>query len=232
MPSAQVKVEKVFLKALNQPDQFGNTHRAKLVSGGVWYELGSTKQSTFGQLKTKAGFITEGALVEFMYDQSPSSQPGGSPFNNVIMNSVRILQPGVAPKATQQQATQQYQQSAPPPQQQYSQPNQAPQQVQYQSPQREGVQVGAAINQAVALLGPSNNPDFAKVESTAEALFLIAERIKKGDAKVGAVNPHPVVQQEQPPQQQYQQPVSASTQTQQQEQPAPFDDGFDDAIPF
>mgnify|MGYP000474482618 CR=1 FL=1 len=175
-------VKRVFLKPLPQADAYGNTHRVSLeMQDGQWYSLGSTKQSIFGQLKTKQGFITENATLEFMFEQNGT-------FNNITKGSLKILAPGIPPKPEQvaSQAPTNFQQP-----QQYQQPVQGQpmqQTQQYQQPvqdtqqtvvRREGVQIGAAMNQAIALVGPGNL-NFDLIGQTAERLYQIAEKVKEG----------------------------------------------------
>ena len=98
MSFVTITVKKVFVKELARPDRRGNTHSVSLLGvdedygDEVWYSLGTTKQSKFGQIKVKAGLITEDAVVEFDYTENGK-------YKNIDAKTIVIVQEGKNPDA-------------------------------------------------------------------------------------------------------------------------------------
>lgn len=232
MAFTQGVIEQIFLKKLNQPDPFGNVNRVSIQMQGVngqegcWFGAGSTKQVTFGQLKIKAGFLTKGTMVEFMYTEKPTAT---GIFYNVDNKTLKILQAGESPKA-------EYQSQAPaqeqPPQQAPQTRQQAPAQQSGGKIVRNGQATGAAMNQAVSLHGTRAEIDFNFIEITANHLFEIGARVLAGGVSTQQAPAQRAAQPAQRATPQQAQPTPVQQQVQQPQAPAGADDFFDDDIPF
>jgi hypothetical protein len=135
MPALIGVVEAISIKALNEPDRFGNLHRCSIKLGEDWVSWGTTKKP---EISYKEGenykTLQKGMEVEFMYVQNGD-------FKNIKKTSLAVLstdgaQAAAAPSAPAQQ------QAAPA----------------YKAPQAKGgfvnpAEVGQCLNLAVDVLG-------------------------------------------------------------------------------
>lgn len=177
MPAASGVVTKVLVKEYDQPKSFvyegktiTNTHRQAFAIGDDWYGMGDCNNGKHGEIYTKAGLITEGAEIEFMYDENESK---GKVFRNVKKATVSIIKPGNAVSPVQQskasaKGTDAY---------------------------VIGMAVGAAMNQAAALHAKDKTLDFDALEKTAVQMYKIAENLKaqaeSGDIESAVVDKSP-----------------------------------------
>ena len=210
----QITVKKVFVKELQRPDRRGNTHSVSILGvddeygDEVWYSLGTTKQSKFGQIKVKAGTITEGAVIDFEYEQKENGR-----FNNITTSTLNIVQQGKDPDAGKGSGS-------------YSGKG-------YSGKGKSGgkqggfdnvgIAVGAAMNQAVSLVA-AGSVDYDEVATVARELYAIAEEIKAEAANGGtAGSANSGAKPERKPARQQRKP---------EPEPAGIDDEFEDDIPF
>jgi len=154
MPAISSVVEAVSVKEMPAPDKFENTHRASFKIGDDWYSYGTIKRGVAGEIWTKSGMITNGAEIEFMYDQNGD-------FKNVKKATVTVLKPGNANSAP----------AAP------TASGSAPAKGGYNS-NIIGMSVGAAMNQAANLHANDKKLDFDAIEKTAIQMYKIAEGLK------------------------------------------------------
>ena len=134
MPSLSGIVEVISIKALNEPDRFGNLHRCSIKLGEDWVSWGTTKKP---EISYKEGenykTLQKGMEVEFMYKQNGD-------FKNISKTSLSVLstegaQAAAAPSAPAQQ------QAAPPFKKPYASSNVNP------------AEVGQCLNLAADVLG-------------------------------------------------------------------------------
>jgi hypothetical protein len=107
MPALSGIVEAISIKALNEPDRFGNLHRCSLKLGEDWVSWGTTKKP---EISYKEGesykTLQKGMEVEFMYKQNGD-------FKNISKTSLAVISTEGAQAATpsapaQQQAAPAY----------------------------------------------------------------------------------------------------------------------------
>ena len=154
MAVASIKVAQVYLKPIDGEDKYGNTHRVSIKdTDDNWYSLGSTKQSTFGQVKLKAGLVTEGTEMDFTYKVNGD-------FKNINAGSIEMTKEGTPP-SNNKGGSKGGSKSG------YSGGG-------FDS---VGVAVGAAMNQAVSLVA-AKVIKMDKVEDVARDLYTIAETLK------------------------------------------------------
>jgi hypothetical protein len=135
MPALSGIVEAISIKALNEPDRFGNLHRCSIKVGEDWVSWGTTKKP---EISYKEGenykSLQKGMEVEFMYKQNGD-------FKNISKTSLAVLSTEGAVEDTRPSAPAQ-QQAAPA----------------YKAPQAKGsfvnpAEVGQCLNLAVDVLG-------------------------------------------------------------------------------
>jgi hypothetical protein len=106
MPALSGIVEAISIKALNEPDRFGNLHRCSLKLGEDWVSWGTTKKP---EISYKEGesykTLQKGMEVEFMYKQNGD-------FKNISKTSLAVISTEGAQAATPPSAPAQ-QQAAP-----------------------------------------------------------------------------------------------------------------------
>jgi hypothetical protein len=102
MPALSGIVEAISIKALNEPDRFGNLHRCSIKLGEDWVSWGTTKKP---EISYKEGesykTLQKGMEVEFMYKQNGD-------FKNISKTSLAVIstegaQAAAAPSAPAQQ---------------------------------------------------------------------------------------------------------------------------------
>jgi hypothetical protein len=107
MPALSGVVEAISIKALNEPDRFGNLHRCSIKLGEDWVSWGTTKKP---EISYKEGesykTLQKGMEVEFMYKQNGD-------FKNISKTSLAVTstegaQAAAAPSAPAQQAAPAY----------------------------------------------------------------------------------------------------------------------------
>mgnify|MGYP003675924793 CR=1 FL=1 len=85
MPALSGIVEVISIKALNEPDRFGNLHRCSIKIGEDWVSWGTTKKP---EISYKEGenykTLQKGMEVEFMYVQNGD-------FKNIKKTSLAVL---------------------------------------------------------------------------------------------------------------------------------------------
>jgi hypothetical protein len=85
MPAITGHVEAISIKALNEPDRFGNLHRCSIKVGEDWVSWGTTKKP---EISYKEGenykTLQKGMEVEFMYVQNGD-------FKNIKKTSLAVL---------------------------------------------------------------------------------------------------------------------------------------------
>ena len=85
MPALSGIVEAISIKALNEPDRFGNLHRCSIKLGEDWVSWGTTKKP---EISYKEGdsykTLHKGMEVEFMYKQNGD-------FKNISKTSLAVL---------------------------------------------------------------------------------------------------------------------------------------------
>jgi hypothetical protein len=85
MPALSGIVEAISIKALNEPDRFGNLHRCSIKVGEDWVSWGTTKKP---QISYKEGdnykSLQKGMEVEFMYVQTGD-------FKNIKKTSLAVI---------------------------------------------------------------------------------------------------------------------------------------------
>lgn len=71
MPAFQSVVEAISIKPLSEPDRYGNTFRASVKFGEVWYSWGSLKKEEIN-FKNGSGWhrLTKGDEIEGMYKEN------------------------------------------------------------------------------------------------------------------------------------------------------------------
>jgi hypothetical protein len=135
MPALSGIVEAISIKALNEPDRFGNLHRCSIKVGEDWVSWGTTKKP---EISYKEGenykSLQKGMEVEFMYKQNGD-------FKNISKTSLAVLSTEGAVADTRPSAPAQ-QQAAPA----------------YKAPQAKGsfvnpAEVGQCLNLAADVLG-------------------------------------------------------------------------------
>jgi hypothetical protein len=135
MPALSGIVEAISIKALNEPDRFGNLHRCSIKVGEDWVSWGTTKKP---EISYKEGenykSLQKGMEVEFMYVQNGD-------FKNIKKTSLTVLSTDGAIADTRPSAPAQ-QQAAPA----------------YKAPQAKGsfvnpAEVGQCLNLAADVLG-------------------------------------------------------------------------------
>jgi hypothetical protein len=100
MPALSGIVEAISIKALNEPDRFGNLHRCSIKLGEDWVSWGTTKKP---EISYKEGenykTLQKGMEVEFMYKQNGD-------FKNISKTSLAVISTegaqAVAPSAPAQ----------------------------------------------------------------------------------------------------------------------------------
>jgi hypothetical protein len=94
MPALSGIVEAISIKALNEPDRFGNLHRCSLKLGEDWVSWGTTKKP---EISYKEGesykTLQKGMEVEFMYKQNGD-------FKNISKTSLAVISTEGAQAAT------------------------------------------------------------------------------------------------------------------------------------
>jgi hypothetical protein len=106
MPALSGIVEAISIKALNEPDRFGNLHRCSIKLGEDWVSWGTTKKP---EISYKEGesykTLQKGMEVEFMYKQNGD-------FKNISKTSLAVISTegaqAAAPSAPAQQAAPAY----------------------------------------------------------------------------------------------------------------------------
>tara|TARA_R110000822_G_scaffold300135_1_gene423456 strand:- start:699 stop:1292 length:594 start_codon:yes stop_codon:yes gene_type:complete len=106
MPALSGVVEAISIKALNEPDRFGNLHRCSIKLGEDWVSWGTTKKP---EISYKEGddykTLQKGMEVEFMYKQNGD-------FKNISKTSLAVISTegaqAAAPSAPAQQAAPAY----------------------------------------------------------------------------------------------------------------------------
>jgi hypothetical protein len=101
MPALSGIVEAISIKALNEPDRFGNLHRCSIKLGEDWVSWGTTKKP---EISYKEGddykTLQKGMEVEFMYKQNGD-------FKNISKTSLAVISTegaqAAAPSAPAQQ---------------------------------------------------------------------------------------------------------------------------------
>jgi hypothetical protein len=157
MPAISGIVEAISIKALNEPDRFGNLHRCSIKIGEEWVSWGTTKKP---EISYKEGenykTLQKGMEVEFMYKQNGD-------FKNISKTSLSVLSTEGAQAAPP---------SAPAPQQ--AAPTYKPQ---AKGEFVNGAIIGQCLNLAVNTLGLSKSDvlDRAKV---AEAIKWYKESVE------------------------------------------------------
>ena len=85
MPSLSGIVEVISIKALNEPDRYGNLHRCSIKLGEDWVSWGTTKKP---EISYKEGenykTLQKGMEVEFMYKQNGD-------FKNISKTTLSVL---------------------------------------------------------------------------------------------------------------------------------------------
>ena len=85
MPALSGIVEAISIKALNEPDRFGNLHRCSIKLGEDWVSWGTTKKP---EISYKEGenykTLQKGMEVEFMYKQNGD-------FKNISKTSLAVI---------------------------------------------------------------------------------------------------------------------------------------------
>ena len=85
MPALSGIVEAISIKALNEPDRFGNLHRCSIKLGEDWVSWGTTKKP---EISYKEGenykTLQKGMEVEFMYKQNGD-------FKNISKTSLSVI---------------------------------------------------------------------------------------------------------------------------------------------
>jgi len=97
MPATSGIVKQVFIKEYDSPKSFEfegktitNTHRCSIkMEDDTWYGLGDVNNGVRGEVFVKAGLITAGADIEFMFTQSPCKK-----FNNIKKATICINKAG------------------------------------------------------------------------------------------------------------------------------------------
>jgi hypothetical protein len=134
MPALSGIVEAISIKALNEPDRFGNLHRCSIKVGEDWVSWGTTKKP---EISYKEGenykSLQKGMEVEFMYKQNGD-------FKNISKTSLAVLSTEGAVEDTRPSAPAQ-QQAAPA----YKKP--------YVSSNVNPAEVGQCLNLAADVLG-------------------------------------------------------------------------------
>jgi hypothetical protein len=133
MPALSGVVEAISIKALNEPDRFGNLHRCSIKLGEDWVSWGTTKKP---EISYKEGddykTLQKGMEVEFMYVQNGD-------FKNIKKTSLAVLSTDGAQAAPPSAPAQQ--QAAPA----YKKP--------YVSSNVNPAEVGQCLNLAADVLG-------------------------------------------------------------------------------
>jgi hypothetical protein len=103
MAYAKGKISKIFIKAKDAPDQYGNTHRAAVKIeevGDFWIGMGDLKGDKLTvQMGAKNWVeLTEGSVIEFMYTEKEGNN--GNVFRDAKRSGVKVLElaPGGSPK--------------------------------------------------------------------------------------------------------------------------------------
>jgi hypothetical protein len=136
MPALSGNVEAISIKALNEPDRFGNLHRCSIKVGEDWVSWGTTKKP---EISYKEGdsykTLQKGMEVEFMYVQNGD-------FKNIKKTSLAVLSTEGA-------------QAAPPPSMLYPAQQQAAPAYKkpYVSSNVNPAEVGQCLNLAADVLG-------------------------------------------------------------------------------
>ena len=134
MPALSGIVEVISIKALDEPDRFGNLHRCRIKIGEDWASWGTTKKP---EISYKEGenykTLQKGMEVEFMYKQNGD-------FKNISKTSLSVLSTEGAQAAPSPRAPAQ-QQAAPPFKKPYASSNVNP------------AEVGQCLNLATDVLG-------------------------------------------------------------------------------
>jgi hypothetical protein len=134
MPALSGIVEAISIKALNEPDRFGNLHRCSIKLGEDWVSWGTTKKP---EISYKEGddykTLQKGMEVEFMYVQNGD-------FKNIKKTSLAVISTEGAQASPPPSAPAQ-QQAAPA----YKKP--------YVSSNVNPAEVGQCLNLAVDVLG-------------------------------------------------------------------------------
>jgi hypothetical protein len=134
MPALSGVVEAISIKALNEPDRFGNLHRCSIKLGEDWVSWGTTKKP---EISYKEGenykTLQKGMEVEFMYVQNGD-------FKNIKKTSLAVISTEGAQAAPPPSAPAQ-QQAAPA----YKKP--------YVSSNVNPAEVGQCLNLAADVLG-------------------------------------------------------------------------------
>jgi hypothetical protein len=134
MPALSGTVEAISIKALNEPDRFGNLHRCSIKLGEDWVSWGTTKKP---EISYKEGddykTLQKGMEVEFMYVQNGD-------FKNIKKTSLAVISTEGAQASPPPSAPAQ-QQAAPA----YKKP--------YVSSNVNPAEVGQCLNLAVDVLG-------------------------------------------------------------------------------
>jgi hypothetical protein len=134
MPALSGIVEAISIKALNEPDKFGNLHRCSIKLGEDWVSWGTTKKP---EISYKEGenykTLQKGMEVEFMYKQNGD-------FKNISKTSLAVISTEGAQAAPPPSAPAQ-QQAAPA----YKKP--------YVSSNVNPAEVGQCLNLAADVLG-------------------------------------------------------------------------------
>ena len=166
MPATSGIVESITVKEMPSPDDYDNTHRGFIKLNGEDYGVGTFKNGKEGEIFTRAGLITVGAEIEFMYSVNGK-------YRNIKKSSINILKAG-EPNTATPAAKASTKESAG-----------------TNSSYTVGVAVGAAINQACTLVaGQGLEPHLGEIEALAQDLYELAERLKSqaaaGDIRVTA----------------------------------------------
>jgi hypothetical protein len=151
MPALSGIVEAISIKALNEPDRFGNLHRCSIKLGEDWVSWGTTKKP---EISYKEGenykTLQKGMEVEFMYVQNGD-------FKNIKKTSLAVISTEGA-------------QASPPP----SAPAQQQAAPAYKKPYVGGTinpaTVGACLNLAIEVLGYTKS-DFEDEGKLKEAIL-------------------------------------------------------------
>jgi hypothetical protein len=186
MPALSGIVQNIYIKALNEPDRYGNLHRCGFKIGEDLVSWGTTKKA---EISYKEGEnykqLQNGMEVEFMYKQNGD-------FKNISKTTLSVLSTEGA-------------QAAPPP----SAPAQQQAAPAYKAPQAKGEFVNGAIigqclNLAVNTLGLSKD-DVLDRDKVAEAIKWYKESVELFTelypSVVGGAKPEPKAKKavEQPP---------------------------------
>jgi hypothetical protein len=109
MPALSGIVEVISIKALNEPDRFGNLHRCSIKIGEDWISWGTTKKP---EISYKEGenykTLQKGMEVEFMYKQNGDFKNISKTSLSVLSTALVLVPPPPPSAPTQQQAAPAY----------------------------------------------------------------------------------------------------------------------------